>query len=327
MAANKFKDYYQILGVSKDASVEEIKKAYHQLARKYHPDLNPGDKTKENLFKEINEAEAVLTDPQKRQEYDLSSKNEQKVGQKSSSSQENSRGFNLDFNGFKSSQKVGLGNFIDDLLDRFGVTQENQIFGDRTFFYNGIKESFGELNAPQPDDSEGEISLTFSEAFHGVKKQILIDDEIIDIRIPPGAKTGSCLRIKDKGKFSSLLKKRGNLYLYIKLQPHPLFKFEGDNLVVEIPINPEEAVLGAEIAVPTPDGKVTLTVPPLVNSGQFLSIKEKGWYRPNKKRDDLIIKLKIVTPNKISSVEQEYYQKILQASNFNPRQNLEDIRL
>lgn len=325
MTANNFKDYYRILGVSKNASTDEIKAAYYQLARKYHPDLNSGDKLKEDCLKEINEAQEVLSDPQKRQEFDRYSQDRQQEPENPSSKKKT--GFGLDSNGVKSGKKRGLGDFLDNVLDHFGISQENQIFGNQTFFYNGVEDNLGGLNAPQPDDTTGEISLTLSQAFHGVEQQLFINDETIDIRIPPGAKTGSCLRIKEKGKLSPLLKKRGNLYLYINLQPHPLFKFEGDNLTVEIPIVPAEAVLGREIVVPTPDGKVTVTVPPLINSGQSLKLKEKGWYKSNKQRSDLIIKLKIVTPNNISSTELKQYQQILQASNFNPRQNLEYIRL
>ena len=147
------------------------------------------------------------------------------------------------------------------------------------------------------------------------------------MRIPPGAKTGSRLRIKGKGQVSPFSGQRGDLYLNIELTPHPLFKFKGDNLVAEIPITPEEAVLGTQIEVPTPDGKVKMKVPPGVNSGQSLRLKGKGWRKPNKQRSDLMIELKIVTPKNLSATEREYYQKLSQASSFNPRQSLENISL
>ena len=176
-------------------------------------------------------------------------------------------------------------------------------------------------------DSEAAIALTFSEAFNGTQKQFRLGDETVKVRIPPGAKTGSRLRIKGKGQPSPFSGQRGDLYLNIELQPHPLYKFQGDNLAIEIPITPEEAVLGADITVPTPDGKVTLKVPPGVDSGQSLRLKGKGWRKPSNSRSDLIVKLKMVSPKDISDTEQEYYQKLAQASTYNPRQSLEDMRL
>lgn len=320
MTAQDFKNYYQILGVSQDASAEEIKKAYRQLARKHHPDLHPGDKSAENRLKEINEAQELLSDPQKRQKYDQYCQYWQQTKQ-------GGKGFNLELNGFNFGQYASFGDFVNDILDRVGISQKYKTFGDQTFFYDGIKDSLDGLNGLQPEDSEGSLSLTFLEAFRGTEQQLIIGDEIVKAHIPPGAKTGSCLRIKGKGKLSSLSKKRGNLYLNIELQPHPLFRLEGDNLVAEIPITPEEAVLGAEIAVPTPEGKVTLKVPRQVDSGQSLELKAKGWYKPNQQRSDLIIVLKIVTPKYVTMTEEECYQKIQQASKFKPRQSLEDMRL
>jgi curved DNA-binding protein len=179
---------------------------------------------------------------------------------------------------------------------------------------------------PAPD-SEAAIALSFSEAFNGTQKQFRIGNETVKVRIPPGAKTGSRLRIKGKGQTSPLSGQRGDLYLNIELQPHPLFKFKGDNLVAEVPITPTEAVLGAEITVPTPDGKVTMKVPAGVDSGQSLRLKEKGWRQPNNRRSDLMVKLKIVTPKDLGKAEREYYQKLDSVSSFNPRQSLENIRL
>lgn len=329
MAATDFKDYYQILGVSKDADADEIKKAYRKLARKYHPDLNPGDKNAEARFKEINEAQEVLSDPEKRAKYDQYGQYWQQVGQ--GAPPPGGAGVNVDFGGFDFSQYGNFEDFISEILGRAAGDQSGRSYSYRTTSpggFGGFSDGFGGgYNDVPPQDSEAAIALTFSEAFNGTQKQFRIGDETVKVRIPPGAKTGSRLRIKGKGQSSPFSGQRGDLYLNIELQTHPLFKFQGDNLVAEIPITPTEAVLGAEITVPTPDGKVTMKVPPGVDSGQSLRLKGKGWRKPNDQRSDLIVKLKIVTPKDISQTEREYYQKLASASSYNPRQSLENIRL
>ena len=330
MAATDFKDYYQILGISKDASAEEIKQAYRKLARKYHPDLNPGDKSAETKFKEINEAQEVLSDPEKRQKYDQYGQYWQQAGQApsggSSTYSASTGGFNnVDVGGFDFSQYGNFEDFINEILGRAGGGQGRSSYSYRTSSPGGFGgNSYSDMPA---QDSEAAIALTFSEAFNGTQKQFRLGNETVKVRIPPGAKTGSRLRIKGKGQSSPFSGQRGDLYLNIELQPHPLFKFKGDNLIAEIPITPEDAVLGAEITVPTLDGKVTMKVPAEVDSGQSLRLKNKGWRKPNNKRSDLMVKLKIVTPKDISETEREYYQKLKETSNYNPRQSLEDLKL
>ena len=331
--ATDFKDYYQILGIKKDASADDIKKAYRKLARKYHPDLNPGDKKAETKFKEINEAQEVLSDPDKRKKYDQYGQYWQQVGAQGgrpSGSSYSTGGFNVNTDGFNFSQYGNFEEFINEILGRTGGGQTRSSYSYRTSpgGFGGFADGFsGGYNDTPAQDSEASIALSFSEAFNGTQKQFRIGNETVKVRIPPGAKTGSRLRIKGKGQASPFSGQRGDLYLNIELQPHPLFKFKGDNLVAEIPITPEEAILGSEITVPTPDGKVTMKVPPGVNSGQSLRLKDKGWRKPNNRRSDLMVKLKIVTPEEISDTEREYYQKIQQLSSYNPRKSLEGIRL
>ncbi|MEO0014195.1 MAG: hypothetical protein RLZZ535_2584 [Cyanobacteriota bacterium] len=326
MTATDFKDYYQILGISKEATAEEIKKAYRKLARKYHPDLNPGDKSAETRFKEINEAQEVLSDPQKRAKYDQYGQYWQHVGESAAPS-----GGSSDTGGFDFAQYGNFEDFLNEILGRAAGGQTGKSYRYRTSsaddfggFGNGFASNYNDIPA---EDSEAAIALTFAEAFNGTQKQFRLGNETVKVRIPPGAKTGSRLRIKGKGQLSPFSGQRGDLYLNIELQPHPFFKFKGDNLVAEIPLTPTEAVLGANITVPTPNGQVTMKVPPGVDSGQFLRLKGKGWRKPNNQRSDLMVKLTIVTPKNLSNTEREYYQKIGQASNFYPRQSLENIRL
>jgi curved DNA-binding protein len=330
VAATDFKDYYGILGVSKTASPDEIKQAYRKLARKYHPDVNPGDKEAEARFKEINEAHEVLSDPEKRTKYDQYGQYWRQVGE---GGVQGGAGVGVD--GFDFSQYGNFDDFINELLGGLGgsgrtgrrvytyrtSTGQPNGFGDYEDIFGG---GFGQAPAP---DTEAAIALTMSEAFHGVQKRLQLDGETINVRIPPGAKPGSRIRIKGKGGVSPYSQARGDLYLTIELLPHPFFQFDGDDIVCEVPITPDEAALGAKIAVPTPDASVTMTVPAGVQSGQSLRLRGKGWSRPKNGRGDQIVKLKIVVPKDLSTAERECYEKLRAATSFNPRAALEEVRL
>jgi curved DNA-binding protein len=308
--ATDFKDYYTILGVSKTATPEEIKRDYRKLARKYHPDLNPGDKDAEAKFKDLNEANEVLSDPEKRQKYDRFGQHWNHPGYTEAPPPSGTNTATSDFD-----QYGDFDSFINDLLGRSRGRTSTGGFG------GGFRSQ-----APAPD-TEAAIALTFSEAFHGVQKRLQLDDETINVRIPPGAKSGSRIRIKGKGRPTPFSQQRGDLYLTIEVLPHSFFRFEGDNLVCDIPIRPDEAVLGAEIKVPTPDGSVTMKIPKGVRSGQSLRLRGKGWTLPKGGRGDLFAKLQIVTPQDLSPIEQEYYEKIQANTSFNPRVQLEEIKL
>ena len=326
MVASDFKDYYQILGVDKTASVEQIKRAYRKLARKYHPDLNPGDSSAEQRFKEINEAQEVLSDPQKRAQYD-------RFGQYWQQRATGATPRDVSMNDF--SQYGNFNEFIDELLGRFAKGGVGP--GSRTYTYrskanprglDNFDNLFGAGIREMPAaDIEASIALTFAEAFHGVQRRLQLNQEILNVRIPPGAKPKSRICIKGKGNISPLNHQRGNLYLTVELLPHSFFHFEGDNLVCEIAIEPAEAVLGQTVTIPTPDGKVKLKIPPGVDSGQFLRLREKGWRNPQGKRGDLLVKLKIVTPKKLSLQEQKLYQQLSHLSNLNPRSQIDKITL
>ncbi|MGH2413002.1 MAG: DnaJ domain-containing protein, partial [Microcystaceae cyanobacterium] len=245
--ATDFKDYYEILGISKNATPEDIKKAYRKLARKYHPDLNPDDRSAEERSKELNEANEVLSDPEKRQKYD-------QFGQywKQAAAGATSPG-GAGTEGVDFSQYGNFDDFINELLGRFG--RGGSRTGQRAYSYRtttgpgGFQEyvDFGEGEDPYNrftdipgQDTEAVIALTFSEAFKGTQKRLQIDGETITVRIPPGAKPGSRIRVKGKGQMSPFSQQRGDLYLTVELLPHPFFRFEGDNLSCEVPISPEE---------------------------------------------------------------------------------------
>jgi len=304
MASTNFKDYYATLGISKTATHEEIKKSFRKLALKYHPDRNPGDKAAEARFKEISEAYEVLSDTEKRKKYD-------QFGQYWKQAEQSPWGggsrTNVSYDGFDFSQYSSFDDFINELLGKFNTTSSYRTST------TGRTSPFTDFNNVYSTE-EATIKLSFAEAYQGVTKKIKIGSQIMDVRIPAGAKSGQRLRLPSQ---------KGEFFLKVELESHPFFKFEGNNLICEVPITPDEAVLGASIDVPTPDGMVQLKVPPGIRSGQSLRLRGKGWSMGNQGRGDQLVKVIIIAPENPSALEKEYYQKIRQARTSNPRGNLE----
>ena len=324
MPSANFKDYYEILGVTKNASGDEIKKKFRKLALKYHPDRNPGDSKAEAKFKEISEAYEVLSDKEKRAKYDQYGKYWQQAGQAGGWTG-NSPG--VDIGGFDFSQYGNFEEFINELLGRFSTPGSST--GSQSYSYSSDNDSrtyssgFGNFGrATVGGDRETSISLSFSEAFRGTTKRLSLDNEIVEVRIPPGAKPGSKIRIRGKGQYNPYSRQKGDLYLKVNLQPHPFFKFDGDNLTCEVPITPDEAVLGASIEIPTPDGMVNMKVPPGIRHGQSLRLRGKGWSLSKGGRSDQLVQIVVDTPHDISAQEKKYYEKIRSERKYNPRSNL-----
>ncbi|MBF2000935.1 MAG: DnaJ domain-containing protein [Synechococcales cyanobacterium M58_A2018_015] len=330
MATTDFKDYYATLGVSKTATAEEIKQAYRKLARKYHPDVNPGDKAAEARFKEINEAYEVLSDADKRRKYDQFGQYWNRAG--GAGWPGGAQG--ADFGGFDFSQYANFDDFINELLGRFGgAPGSGRTYSYRTSTgpstgFGGFNDfGFGDPTATTGQDIESKLTLSLGEAFNGVQKRLNLGNEVITVRIPPGAKPGSRIRVKGKGQMTPYSRQRGDLYLVVEIQPHSFFQFEGDNLLCEVPITPDEAVLGATIEVPTPDGTVAVNIPAGIRSGQTLRLRGKGWRNPNGSRGDQLVRVVIVPPANPSVIEREYYEKLRANRSSDPRSHLKHIRL
>ncbi len=340
MAATDFKDYYAILGITKTATSDEIKKTYRKLARKYHPDMNPGNREAEARFKEVSEAYEILSDPEKRKKYDQFGQYWKQAGTGAGWPNNAS---NVDFGGFDFSQYSNFDEFINELLGRFGTSGTSTNRTGRWSYshstngsstspnsgFSGFNDfaGFDHRTTTSSVDQEVSLSLSLSQAFRGVEESLRLGNEVIKIRIPPGAKPGSRVRVKGKGNVAPYTHQRGDLYLKIEIQPHPFFQFEGDNLICEVPITPDEAVLGAKIAVPTPDGTVTMNVPPGIRSGQSLRLRGKGWPQVKGGRSDQLVRIIITPPKDISSTEREYYEKIKAIRQFNPRSHLSQVKL
>ncbi len=324
-----YKDYYKILGVSRDATQEEITKAYKKLAKKYHPDLNPNDPSAEEKFKEVNEAYEVLKDPEKRKRYDMLGANWEH-GQNF----EPPPGFeNVRFT-FSSSPGEGFGEFSDffELLfgNLFGGGEGRSFRGKRcgrsasgpfssAQFYG---QDFYNASDVKGQDMEATLELTLEEAYRGGKKTITLGDgmssRVLTVNIPPGVSEGSKIRLAGQGGASPSGQK-GDLYLKVKLLPHHLFKVEGNNVILDLPLAPWEAALGSEVSIPTLDGRVTLKVPPGTSSGQRLRLRGKGLGRGSKK-GDFFARVMIKVPKTLSPREKELYEELARASSsFNPR--------
>ncbi|MGK7944775.1 MAG: DnaJ C-terminal domain-containing protein [Microcystaceae cyanobacterium] len=328
MATTDFKDYYSTLGISKSATAEEIKKAFRKLAVKYHPDRNPDNKEAEERFKEISEAYEILSDKEKRQKYDQFGQYWKQASQTAGGSSRtgtSSANVNVDFGQYGSFEE-----FVNELLGRFSTSKG----GYQTSYGRNNQRSsgFSGFNTGYTSQTSGKareakLKLTFSEAFHGVQKRLSWGDEIMDVRIPAGAKLGSRVRIRGKGEVNPYNQQRGDLYLNIDLDNHPFFQFDGDDLVCEVPITPDEAVLGGTIDVPTPDGMVTVKIPQGIRSGQSLRLRGKGWLKLEGGRGDQFVKIVIEAPKTISATEREYYEKLKEIRSYDPRSHLGNIKV
>ncbi len=360
MATTSKQDYYELLGVSRTAAVKDIRAAYRKLARKYHPDLNPGDKSAEEKFKQIQEAYEVLSDTKKRQVYDQFGFNQ--PGQGGAPPQGGGYGYggggapedvHFDFGGFDFGGGGGAGGGGTSFRDLF-----SQVFRGQ----NAAREA----NEREPgSDLEFQIEITFAEAMRGAVKKLSItrldtcsvchgagvqpgDEKVcptcggsgqvtqvsgkmrfqiacsrcggtgrlhtmcrncggegrvprvesLDVRIPPGAQTGSRVRVAGRGNAGLHGGPPGDLYIVMKVEPHPFFERRGDDLYTVVPITVTEASIGAKVEVPTIDGRAMVRIPPATNSGKKLRLREKGApsIRQPGKRGDQIVEVQIVVP-------------------------------
>ncbi|OLP16428.1 molecular chaperone DnaJ [Leptolyngbya sp. 'hensonii'] len=330
MAATDFKDYYAVLQVNKTASTDDIKKAFRKLARQYHPDVNNNNREAEARFKEINEAYEVLSDPEKRQKYDQFGRYWKQADQAGAAGWGGAP--SSGFDNFEFGQYGSFEEFIDALLGRFNTSTTasgSRASTGRSRTPGGYGDfGFDERATTSASyDREATLALTLGEALHGTSKRLSLGTEVVEVRIPAGTGAGKRIRLRGKGQPNPFNQQRGDLYLIVDLQPHAFFQLEGENLTCEVAIAPDEAVLGAQIEVPTPDGNVKLNVPAGIRSGQSLRLRGKGWFKGDGTRGDQLIKIVIVPPKDLSPIEKECYEKIRANRSFNPRSHLQSVKL
>lgn len=336
----EFKDYYKILGVDKNASEQEIKAAYRKLARKYHPDLNPGDKKAEEKFKEVNEAYEVLGDAAKRKKYDeLGSNWEQILRDREYARQYAGPGFEEG-----AWEPFDLGDFFEAFFGRGTGAREWRPFTSRPFA------------GPQKGaDLEQEVAVSLEEAYHGAEKRLSVvfenvcpdcggsgmkvtsqrrqeqiriiteaktcptcrgsgairEHKVLHVKIPQGVTEGARVRLAGMGGKGSDGAPPGDLYLRIRLLPHRTFQVRGNDLYAELPVLDYEAVLGAEVQVPTLDGSVWLKIPPGAQTGTQLRLKGRGLpYYQRKEKGDLYFTVKIVIPAHLTEKEKELFKQL-----------------
>ncbi len=307
MADVGYRDYFKTLGVGRNASESDIKRAFRKLARQYHPDVNPGNDLAEAKFKEITEAYEVLSDSDKRKRYEQFGQYWNQTGGMGGS--------------YSSGAEVNFGNygnfdeFINDLLGRFGGNSRGT-----AGFSGGSKFSQNPSQTRINLDAEITLSITFAEAFKGTERTLSVNDERVQIKIPKGIKPLSRLRVKGKGNLQPGTGRRGDLYLKIDVQSHQIWRLDGDQLRADLPVSFDEIALGATISVFTPDGSAQLNIPAGTMPGQNLRLKGKGWPRTNG-RGDLIFNLKMQFPSKWSKQELELLENLVRLRSFDPRKD------
>jgi molecular chaperone DnaJ len=297
------KDYYGILGVSKDASKADIKKAYRKLAQKYHPDANKGDAAAEKRFKEISEAHAILSNDEKRAEYDQMRQFVEAGGQR--------------FYGFRPGG--GNGNV------RVNIGDIGDLFGGGGGAGGGLFEDFlgfRGAQSPRPgNDLEAQVELSFEDAVYGAT----IEVNGTKVRIAPGVKNGARIKATGRGEAGPNAGRAGDLYVVVHVRPHPYFA-QGNNgdLIVHVPVTIAEAALGAKVTVPTLDGQVTLKVPAGTAHGKTLRARGKGAPRAKGGHGDLLAKIEIEIPQKLTKEEKDALETFARVHKSNPRAHLDE---
>lgn len=303
----EYKDYYQILGVPKSADEKEIKQAYRRLARKYHPDVNP-DKKAEEQFKEINEANDVLSDPAKRKKYDTLGANWQQYEQYQRAGGQGPFQYGqyrtVTQEEFESMFGGGLGDELGGFSDFF-----------RTFFGGDFGRARTQTRARRGEDIEQPVEISLDEAFRGTMRMVQKDGRRLEVKIPPGVKTGSKVRFAGEGMPGTA--GAGDLYLRIQVAEHPGFERRGDDLYAEIPVDLYTAVLGGEIQVTTPKGKVFLRIPPETQSGKTFRLGGQGMPKIEdpKSYGDLYAKVRVALPEHLTDQERELFEKLAKMRN------------
>lgn len=299
----EYKNYYRILGVDRNANQDEIKRAYRQLAREFHPDVNPGDPSAEERFKDINAAYEVLSDPTKRRQYDQLGANWNQWQQR----QPGTGGFD-DFARQWYGQSGGNVHFAD-LNDIFGQANLSDLL-EGLFGARG-----GQSTWRRGRDVEVPVELTLEEAYSGTTRPLERGDgSRAKARIPPGAQTGARIRLTGQGKPGIGGGPPGDLYLKVRIKPHPTFRLEGRDLWRDVTIDLYTAVLGGEVAVDTPQETVMLKIPPGTSSGSTFRLRGKGMPNPNKPKasGDLYAVAQIEVPSRLSSQERSLFEELAQ---------------
>ncbi|MBA3755510.1 MAG: DnaJ domain-containing protein [Nitrosomonas sp.] len=312
----EFKDYYKTLGVSRDATAEEIKKAFRRLARKYHPDVSK-ETGAEHKMKEVNEANTVLSDPEKRAAYDqLGQGRGFQAGSDFQPPPGWDAGFEFSGRGSNSAQAADFSDFFAELFGK-------QMGG-------GARQAHHRMRG---EDHHAKIMLDLEDTYHGITRSLtlrmpkldnqghtVLAEHTLNVRIPKGVHAGQVIRLAGQGGPGHAGETAGDLFLEVHFKPHSRYRIENKDVYATLPVAPWEAALGATIKIPVPDGLVEVRVPENSQSGRKLRLKGRGI--PAATPGDLYLVLEVVLPPATTPKQREFYQTMAQELAFNPRQNL-----
>ncbi len=306
----EYKDYYKVLGVDRKASEDQIKRAYRDLAKKYHPDRNPGDKSSEEKFKSINEAYEVLKDPKKRQRYD-------QLGDSYSNWQQGGRQGNFNWEDWVNQTSGGGGTRVD-MDDLFGGV------GGFSDFFSAIFGGMGgagtrtqarrTASPARAAPLEVPVSISLAEAYHGATRTVQVGDRRLEVKIPAGALSGTKVRMKDAA-VSPQSGRAQDLHLVVEVLPDPRFEIKKNDLATEVSIDLYTAVLGGEVKVPTLTGEVLLTIPAGTQPGQAFRLAGRGLPRLSAPTTfgDLIARIKVTLPRNLSPQQKKLFEQLRQS--------------
>ncbi|WP_077369354.1 DnaJ C-terminal domain-containing protein [Anaerosalibacter sp. Marseille-P3206] len=316
----KYKDYYDILGVDKSATQSEIKSAYRKLAKKYHPDMNKGDKSTEEKFKDINEAYEVLGDEEKRKKYDTFGS-----GYNFTNGQDfdpSNFGFDNFGRGYTYTYTTdGTGGDFSDFFNMFFGGGGFQDAGAKSRGFN-IGDLFGRgkrssRREPQ-QDVESEITVSLDEAYHGTTKRVSFrvgsENKTLSVKVPKGILPGKKIKIK-----GSKIGIAGDIYLKVNIKDSSKFKLDGLDLTTKVKLLPWEAALGTQVIVESFDGKIKVKIPQGIDSGQKIRIPKKGYRDMKENEGDLYIEATIVNPPHLTEEQIKLYEKLSEITTYNPR--------
>ena len=314
----KYKDYYAVMGVAKDATQDEIKRAYRRLARKFHPDVS-SETDAEARFKEVGEAYEVLKDPEKRAAYDELGAN-WKAGQEFRPPPDWNEGFEFHGGGYTGADADHFSDFFDTLFGQRGFRDGFSGRSSRTFNARG-------------EDTYARILIDLEDVFTGAKRTVTLKntevgadgrptvrDRTLNVRIPKGIRQGQHIRLAKQGGAGLGSGESGDLYLEVQFKPHPFYRAEGKDVYLDLPVSPWEAALGATIEIPTPGGSVDLKIPAGSSGGHKLRLKGRGI--PTKMPGDLYVVLQIALPKADSEAARQAYEQLQRATDFSPRKHM-----
>jgi curved DNA-binding protein len=305
-------DFYQILGVPRNADQDEIQRAYRKLARTYHPDVN-ADPAAEDRFKEISEAYDVLSDPQARRRYDAFGRDFRQVPE------------DADPDAWRRSRSAGARAGSQDQGGGFGFgggdIDLDDLFGS---FFGGRGGRSGRSGGAVPGaDQEAELELTVEEAYHGTRKSITLAGgggrRSFDVTVPPGVTDGQRIRLAGQGGRGSGGAAGGDLYLVVRIAPHPRYRLDGRDLFAELRLSPWEAALGTSVPLDTPGGEVKVKVPAGTSSGRQIRLRGRGLPNPKGKAGDLFAEARIMVPPRPTRAERHLFEQLAAESAFDPR--------